>query len=308
MQITMSIGAVERDTGLSKDALRIWERRYGFPTPLRDAGGERAYLQEDVEKLRVLKRLLDQGYRPGKIIHHDIRALQQLILQSVSAGRPPGTHDVDDALLNEYLLLCKTHQTETLRVNLSHALSRMGLERFLMTLLAPLNRLVGESWASGSLQVFEEHLYTESVQVVMRTAISSLRIATGRQWAEPKVLMTTLPHEQHGLGLLMAEAMFTQEGARCISLGVQTPIDDIVRAAVSQQADIVALSVSTAMSPKEVRDGLESLRERLPDEMELWVGGSSSALSRLPSSIRIMTDLSGIGAALAVWRSARVMA
>ena len=33
--ITLSIAAVERDTGLSKDTLRVWERRYGFPVPER---------------------------------------------------------------------------------------------------------------------------------------------------------------------------------------------------------------------------------------------------------------------------------
>src|SRR5271165_2475103 len=35
------IAAVERDTGLSKDTLRVWERRYRFPLPLRDTSGER---------------------------------------------------------------------------------------------------------------------------------------------------------------------------------------------------------------------------------------------------------------------------
>ena len=29
------IGAVERDTGIGRDTLRIWERRYGFPVPER---------------------------------------------------------------------------------------------------------------------------------------------------------------------------------------------------------------------------------------------------------------------------------
>ena len=38
--ITSSIAAVERDTGLSKDTLRVWGRRYGFPTPTRDTTGE----------------------------------------------------------------------------------------------------------------------------------------------------------------------------------------------------------------------------------------------------------------------------
>ena len=54
LAITLSIAAVERDTGLSKDTLRVWERRYGFPLPGRDGIGERAYTLEQVEKLRVI--------------------------------------------------------------------------------------------------------------------------------------------------------------------------------------------------------------------------------------------------------------
>src|ERR1700730_11838417 len=65
---SLGIAAVERDTGLSKDTLRVWERRYRFPLPSRDVSGERVYSRQDVEKLRVLKRLLDQGHRPGKVI------------------------------------------------------------------------------------------------------------------------------------------------------------------------------------------------------------------------------------------------
>src|ERR1700739_5171159 len=72
------IAAVERDTGLSKDTLRVWERRYRFPLPARDTSGERVYSRQDVEKLRVLKRLLDQGHRPGKAIALAIDQLERL--------------------------------------------------------------------------------------------------------------------------------------------------------------------------------------------------------------------------------------
>ena len=44
----LSISAVERETGLSKDTLRIWERRYRFPEPLRDMNGERVYSHAQV--------------------------------------------------------------------------------------------------------------------------------------------------------------------------------------------------------------------------------------------------------------------
>ena len=39
----VSIRVVERETGLSKDVLRIWEKRYGFPLPERTELGERLY-------------------------------------------------------------------------------------------------------------------------------------------------------------------------------------------------------------------------------------------------------------------------
>jgi hypothetical protein len=52
----IGIGAIATEIGLTKDTLRVWERRYGFPRPLRTAGGERLYPQEQVTKLRMVKR------------------------------------------------------------------------------------------------------------------------------------------------------------------------------------------------------------------------------------------------------------
>jgi hypothetical protein len=62
------IDVVERETSLSKDVLRAWERRYGFPTPQRDARGRRAYPREQVQRLLQIKRLVEHGFRPGKLI------------------------------------------------------------------------------------------------------------------------------------------------------------------------------------------------------------------------------------------------
>jgi MerR HTH family regulatory protein len=52
----IGIGPIATEIGLTKDTLRVWERRYGFPRPLRTAGGERLYPQEQVTKLRMVKR------------------------------------------------------------------------------------------------------------------------------------------------------------------------------------------------------------------------------------------------------------
>ena len=61
---------------------------------------------------------------------------------------------------------------------------------------------------------------------MLRGAIATIPSSTAR-----RVLLTTFPQEPHGLGVLMAEAMFALEGACCVPLGVHTPVREIVAGA-----------------------------------------------------------------------------
>ena len=85
-----NIAAVERDTGIAKDTLRVWERRYGFPTPARDANGERLYAPEQVDKLRLIRRLLDHGRRPARIVGASADELARMLDEclATSAAAP----------------------------------------------------------------------------------------------------------------------------------------------------------------------------------------------------------------------------
>ena len=82
-QLPMRISEVERDTGLAKETLRVWERRYDFPQPERDEQGERLYPHTQVEQLRIIRRLMDHGFRPGKIVGKNLGQLQEM-LDSIS--------------------------------------------------------------------------------------------------------------------------------------------------------------------------------------------------------------------------------
>lgn len=298
--VPSTISDVERDTGVAKETLRVWERRYDFPQPLRDPNGERVYPIEQVHKLRLVKRLIDLGFRPGKVIQYSADELQELSGKAAGKGSGPAAPAPE---LQTYLDLCKSHQMEALRRKLSQALLMMGLKSFVIDLVSPLTTLIGEAWASGQLATFEEHLYTESLTVVMRSAIFAMPQANGNQLSAPRIMLTTLPQERHGLGLLMAEAMCVAEGAHCISLGVQTPLLDIVEAARAQRVDIIALSFSVAMNPRQALDGLAELHTRLAGAAELWAGGSNAALKRRrPPYVRVfgLADLAG---AIGEWRT-----
>lgn len=290
----VGISAVERDTGLSKDILRAWERRYGFPKPGRDAQGERAYTQRDVIRLRLVRRLLDAGHRPGRLLALDEAQLQALASPALPADAAPlGQADELDRLLD----LIRAHDLQALRNSLSQHLLRIGLEPFVLQVAAPMNLRVGQEWASGRLAVHEEHLYTEVIQRVLRNAIAD--IPAGRQ---PTVLLTTLPHEPHGLGLLMVEAVLALDGCQCVALGVQTPVPDIVESVRRLKVDIVALSFTAVGGPQLVLDGLAELRARLPSAVQIWAGGDCPVLGRRPpAGITVVTDLPQLHGEVARW-------
>jgi DNA-binding transcriptional MerR regulator/methylmalonyl-CoA mutase cobalamin-binding subunit len=291
-----SIAAVEREVGLSKDVLRVWERRYGFPLPSRDARGERLYSSDQVLRLRLVKRLMDGGHRPGRLLALPVDALQSLVEGPVQGtgkaaqAAPPGAAAVDP----ELLALIGRHDGPGLAQALQQRLAQLGLVAFVLDTIAPLAVQVGEEWARGRMEVFEEHLFTEVAVRLLRQAIAAVPPRNG-----PVVLLTTVPGEPHGLGLLMVESLLTLQGARCINLGTQLPLQDIARAAKAYRAEVVGLSFSSASSGRRIPEVLGQLRSALDPAVQLWAGGD--AMRRVPqvAGVKPLVSLQEAMAAIA---------
>jgi DNA-binding transcriptional MerR regulator/methylmalonyl-CoA mutase cobalamin-binding subunit len=289
---------VERDTGLSKDTLRVWERRYGFPLPGRDALGERTYPPDQVEKLRLIKRLLDQGWRPAKLMATPADELAAMLEHHGSPPAKAGASQAFDVLLP----LIRQHRSEELRAVLSQLLMKQGLQRFVLDIVAPFNTHIGEAWMRGEIEVYEEHLYTEQIQNVLRGAINAHLVGAHR----PRVLLTTLPEEEHGLGLLMAEALLVADGAQCVSLGTRTPLSDIRAATIASAADVVALSFSAAYPARNAVSALNTLRHAMPESVAIWAGGGAMRdRGRQVPGVRVIGDIGDTLEALREWHSTR---
>jgi methylmalonyl-CoA mutase cobalamin-binding subunit len=288
------IAAVERDTGISKDTLRVWERRYGFPAPLRDATGERVYPAAQVQRLRVLKRLLDAGHRPGRVVplqadvpveaaEFGVTGLPALPPQAARESVLAPGFEVGSEL-SRYLALLRSHEVTDLRRALQQALLRQGLRAF-------------------ELEVFEEHLYTETMQQVLRQAMQSTPPLALME--RPRVLLTTLTGEQHAMGLLMAEALLTLEGCPCLWLGVQTPQEELPRAVAAHRADILALSFSGYLPAGVMQRGLAAVRAELDKRTEMWAGGRGATLKQRRhrvDGVHYVTQLTDIAAQVQRWR------
>ena len=73
------ISIVSKKTGITKYLLRMWERRYSFPRPVRDENDERVYSRNDLEKLIRIKKLMDMGYRPSQVIEKNLSELKAML-------------------------------------------------------------------------------------------------------------------------------------------------------------------------------------------------------------------------------------
>lgn len=261
----LTIAQVERETGLSKDVLRVWERRYGFPVPGRSENGDRLYDASQVARLRLVKRLMDQGFRPGRLLAMSAEEFDQALRGHDAAAHAPPQDSPYQALIEHIL----SDDNQGLRQGLSQLLAKQGLQRFVQDTVPLLNEQIGNGWASGGLAIHQEHLYSEELSRLLRAAIGNLPAGN----RPPRVLLTTLSGEEHGLGLLMVEGVLAPEGAQCISLGLQTPVDDIARAASAYAVDVLVLSFSTAFPVRHGLSALQRVRANLPERVEIWAGG-----------------------------------
>ena len=294
----MRIADVERDTGIGKDTLRVWERRYDFPQPIRDDVGDRIYPADQIERLRVIRRLLDQGMRPSKVLGLDLPALHELLdSQNGQVAEPER-----QALWLSLLEMLRTHRIGELKECFNRILIRDGLRTFITDTVVPMNRVIGDAWIRGGLEIAEEHVYTEQVQNLIRHAIH-IQIAGDKP---PKILLATFPDEEHCLGILMVEALCASEGAHCTSLGTRMPLHEISKYASDGDYDVVALSFSAAYPSRNAIRDLKLFRDLLPMHITIWAGGAALNQKRfvLTNTTRL-THLEGVADLVAQWRNLR---
>jgi len=272
-----SIGMVERDTGIGRDTLRVWERRYGFPEPLRNDKGERIYSEKQVRRLQRIRRLLDQGLRPGKLLilsEHDLNTLEADMHAEQASPLNATVVQLLDALRKADM-----HQLSTL---LEQQYEQQGMQTFILKTVAPLLRATGEAWAQGRLQIFQEHMLSEQLRRFLKT-----RIAQQTTTKPAKILLATLPGETHTLGLLMVEALLASQGVAAINLGSEVPMDQIKHAVEQFEVNTLGITFSGAYPYKHIRPHLTELRDSIAPDVTIWTGGEGVyRLRKLPNGVK----------------------
>jgi MerR family transcriptional regulator, light-induced transcriptional regulator len=277
----LTIGAVSRLTGLSPDLLRVWQKRYAFPVPKRKPSGHRLYSMSDVRRLRRIAESIARGHRPAQVVSLSDSRLEALLIDDDPGGR--GWLDPVTLLLDH---VRHQRREELVAAMLAEAATTGPIE-FLESCVAPLTDRVGEAWAREEIGIGHEHFYSECAEDVLRT----IRLPYERRAHGTRVLLATLPGEQHGLGLQMVALVTAVAGLRPQMLGTDIPVSAIADAWVLRNVDVIGISISLATGGPVARRYLAELRDTIPTSVPVVAGGKGVRRTHPPAGVEVIEGL-----------------
>ncbi len=288
------MGAVTRRTGIGEHTLRAWERKFGFPSPIRLDSGHRRYPVEQVQRLLLVDRALNAGYRAGDVVPLATTDLEALLRScgALDTGVPSG---ITPEIIETTLETSRRFDRDALAAALARDSSLLGVGPFLRERVEPLLREVGESWARGELEIRHEHFFSE----VLEDHLRALRAPLEASGSGRPVVLATLPDELHGLGLQIVGLAVAAAGRRVRVLGPHLPVEEIILAADVLDAAAVGLSVSIFGADSQTTAEIVKLRNGLRTETRLWIGGAGAAhLEELPDRVDVLSSLDDLESAL----------
>lgn len=284
------IAVVAERTGLSRDVLRVWERRYGAVSPNRSAGGQRLYTDRDVERFRLLAAATRNGRTISTVAGYSDEELQRMIADDLSsvaaqvAERPtPTASDRDSRHVAELAQVVAAALASTRRFDASaldrilrRAIAQYGLPTFLEDVVPHLMHRIGEAWIADDLTIAHEHLASAAVLSIIHESIRAVPERAGA----PRMLVATPAGERHAVGAALVAAAAALDGWTIVYLGVDVPAAEIVSAADAVSAQAVGLSAIHASDPLQLTRELAEVREALPAHVPLFIGGSAARAVR----------------------------
>ena len=274
--------AVVQLTGLKAETIRAWQRRYNAVVPRRSEGNARRFTMEDVRRLALLR----EAIRAGHAISEIARLNEDQLLQIVHPGTLEPAQSSEDSVedeslvfehtLNQFLLAVDEYDCAEASNVLNNASLYLDTRSFLLLMVTPLMRKIGELSADGDIGVGQEHLATEIVKGTLYT----LRKQAGFHLEGPKVIIATPPSCLHEFGANIAGILATHQGWNPVYLGPNIPYEELMEAAHCLQPQAILLAIQTILSPDHASDIEQGIAE-LSKLHNIWVGGPDYLLKQL---------------------------
>jgi DNA-binding transcriptional MerR regulator len=292
---THRIQRVAKLTGLSKDVIRIWERRFELLKPTRGANRYRNYSDEDVALLKFLKEQLDAGGSIGELAK---LGREELLGRARAAA--PRVSFVDNTfsrLLRELLSTLNPLNRVIFEKRLNGAVAVVPFEEALHGILLPLQEQVGQLWHDAQIDVAIEHYVTKHIQQKIFSAMNQLPVAE----FGAKVVVACPPGEEHDIAALTVAYRCRVRGCRVYYLGANVPVASLANLCGKVEPDLTIMSFPLALSDDQATELVQALADEVSPVSNLAVGGHGAIAMRhlfVKSNIKIVEDFADLDSKL----------
>lgn len=294
MSAIASIHTAATRTGLSTHTIRAWERRHHAIDPSRSVGRHRLYSEADIRRLGLLAEVSRLGHGIGKIARLSNVELLEIIDGSAASVREPSSSPASDApearwdkargrkgrpspdIGERYRRNClaavsdlDTCRLESELQEAQITLGDLGLLRFVV---APLAEQIGEQWRLGVLTMAQEHFFSN----VAKIFIWNLTRQYQTDAQAPRIVVGTPCGQLHDMAALMVSACAANLGWNVAFVGPNLPAHELAGAVRRFNAQCIALSLTYPEDDVRLSDELLKLRQMLPEEVHVLVGGRAS--------------------------------
>ncbi|MCP4805740.1 MAG: MerR family transcriptional regulator [Proteobacteria bacterium] len=274
------IKTVAELTGIPKNTLIAWERRYGLPQPARTDSGYRIYSDADVELLRRILGLREVGYRISEIVdllaREDAAGAAQLERGDVGGGLAGLRDGILGALLRFDLVDAEDR---------AKALVTVPFATQLDSVYMPMLQETGHRWERGEATVVQEHLVSGWCRERILTMARSVEPGAANA---PEAICASPAGERHEFGLLGVAFHLASAGYRVVYLGADVPGEQLLALVSERQPAIVALSAVLDRPGFDLWAFATLVAERLASQGRVLLGGRAAAALEGRSTARIL--------------------
>ena len=272
---SFSIRQVMELTGLSEFTLRGWECRYSAFRPRRGETGRRKYSRNDIERALLLRELLKQGHKIGKIARLSIAKLRVLFAETEVQKRGELIGGNSQAV-SKILELTIQQRWEELDLFIREYRGRNAkdlVSEFFLPVLHALSIKVD----LRKVSVAQEHIVSSLIKEKIYSALSFVLKAVKSTPSKARFVLATPEGDYHEMGLLLGHLLIRIYGFTSLYLGPHTPAKELAETAIRFKATHV-LIVSTVSKKEGASQSLLSyvsdVQKKVGSHLRILIAGS----------------------------------
>ncbi len=149
-------------------------------------------------------------------------------------------------------------------------LKNLNLPGLLDEIIGRALRHIGEEWARGNISIYEEHRMSFLIRLQL-VRLEKL-VPETKARIKPKAILACAPGEQHEIPLQMLALVLKSSGWEPIILGINTPVEEVIKAVNDTRANLVG--VSKIYNKPIAATYIKDLAKNLSQEVKLIYGGT----------------------------------